>query len=238
MCPFDDVIKVAPLLAHWCCCNLALSHRPYLHIEIPYTDDKAVSLYCNGSVLYKQLVFRGPMRGPMLTSQSLTVRPWPLCGFCGNPPSWGVLRSAFSPDNTVRHSCTAYVCGQINIGVNMMASSNGNIFRVTGLCEGNSPVTGEFPSQRPVTRSFDVFFDCAWINIWANNDHAGDLKRNCANYDVTLMTKSGNVANFIVTSGTAACLAYDNQRCHQRWKSWRHENSQSSSWGKSTAVVR
>ena len=26
-------------------------------------------------------------------------------------------------------------------------------------CEGNSPVTGEFPSQRPVTRSFDVFSD-------------------------------------------------------------------------------
>ena len=27
------------------------------------------------------------------------------------------------------------------------------------LCEGNSPVTGEFPSQRPVTQSLDVFFD-------------------------------------------------------------------------------
>ena len=27
------------------------------------------------------------------------------------------------------------------------------------LCAGNSPVTGEFPSQRSVTRSFDVFFD-------------------------------------------------------------------------------
>ena len=27
------------------------------------------------------------------------------------------------------------------------------------ICAGNSPVTGEFPSQRPVTRSFDVFFD-------------------------------------------------------------------------------
>ena len=35
----------------------------------------------------------------------------------------------------------------------MMTSSNGNIFRVTGhLC-------GEFTTQRPVTRSFDVFFD-------------------------------------------------------------------------------
>ena len=27
------------------------------------------------------------------------------------------------------------------------------------LCEGNSPFTGEFPSQRPVRRSFDAFFD-------------------------------------------------------------------------------
>ena len=27
------------------------------------------------------------------------------------------------------------------------------------ICAGNSPVTGEFPSQRPVTRSFDVPFD-------------------------------------------------------------------------------
>ena len=26
------------------------------------------------------------------------------------------------------------------------------------ICAGNSPVTGEFPSQRPVTRSFDAFF--------------------------------------------------------------------------------
>ena len=34
------------------------------------------------------------------------------------------------------------------------------IFRVTGhLWGGNSPVIGEFPSQMPVTRSFDVFFD-------------------------------------------------------------------------------
>ena len=27
------------------------------------------------------------------------------------------------------------------------------------ICAGNSPVTGEFPAQRPVTRSLDVFFD-------------------------------------------------------------------------------
>ena len=37
--------------------------------------------------------------------------------------------------------------------LHMMASSYGNIFRVTGH------FGGEFPAQRPVTRSFDVFFD-------------------------------------------------------------------------------
>ena len=27
------------------------------------------------------------------------------------------------------------------------------------ICAGNSPVIGEFPAQRPETRSFDVFFE-------------------------------------------------------------------------------
>ena len=27
------------------------------------------------------------------------------------------------------------------------------------ICADNSPVPGEFPAQRPVTQSFDVFFD-------------------------------------------------------------------------------
>ena len=40
----------------------------------------------------------------------------------------------------------------------MMTSPNGNLFRVTGPLSVNSPLNGEFPSQRPVT-SFDVFCD-------------------------------------------------------------------------------
>ena len=41
----------------------------------------------------------------------------------------------------------------------MMTSSTGNIFRVTGPLCGEFTGPGEFPTQRPVTRSFDVFFD-------------------------------------------------------------------------------
>ena len=41
----------------------------------------------------------------------------------------------------------------------MMTSSNGNIFCVTGPLCGEITGPGEIPTQRPVTRSFDVFFD-------------------------------------------------------------------------------
>ena len=40
-----------------------------------------------------------------------------------------------------------------------MTSSNGNISALLAICAGKSPVPGEFPAQRPVTRSFHVFFD-------------------------------------------------------------------------------
>ena len=57
------------------------------------------------------------------------------------------------------------------------------------LCVGNSPVTGEFPAQRPVARSFDIFFDliCASINSWVYNRAAGDLRRHQDHYDVIVM---------------------------------------------------
>ena len=60
-------------------------------------------------------------------------------------------------------------------------------FALLALCEGNSPVTGEFPLQRLVTQSFDFFLLCAWTNGLASNRDAGDLRRHRARYDVTVM---------------------------------------------------
>ena len=48
----------------------------------------------------------------------------------------------------------------------IMTSSNGNISVLTAICAGNSLVTGEFPAQRPVTWSFDVFFDLRLSKLW------------------------------------------------------------------------
>ena len=55
------------------------------------------------------------------------------------------------------------------------------------LCAGNSPVTGEFPTQRPVTRSFNVFFDLRLMNRWVNIREAGDLRHQCVHFDVSVM---------------------------------------------------
>ena len=66
-------------------------------------------------------------------------------------------------------------------------------------------VTGEFPTQRPVTRSFDVSLICTWtqktvpevINVWVNNRETGDLKRHRAHYDVIVMQPSDTTGTTI-----------------------------------------
>ena len=59
------------------------------------------------------------------------------------------------------------------------------------ICAGNSPVSGEFPAQRPVTRSFDVFFDLrlnkplskqSWG--WWFETPSRPLWRHCNAYDI------------------------------------------------------
>ena len=83
------------------------------------------------------------------------------------------------------------------IGYSMMALSNGNILRVTGLCKGNPPVTSGFPSQRPEKRSFNVFYDLRLnkrlskpsIRWWLETP-SRSLWRRCNGQTVSCLTKS------------------------------------------------
>ena len=77
----------------------------------------------------------------------------------------------------------------------MMTSSNRNIFRVTGPLCGEFTTPGEFPTQKPVTRSVDVILICAWINDWVNNREAGDLRRHRGHYDVILMFATKSISS-------------------------------------------
>ena len=57
------------------------------------------------------------------------------------------------------------------------------------ICAGNSPVTGEFPTQRPVTWHRALIFSliCVWLNDWVSIREAGDLRRYRTHYDVIVM---------------------------------------------------
>ena len=92
------------------------------------------------------------------------------------------------------------VCDLCSCDVNVMEIHQGQLgtlpwwrhqmetfYASLAICAGNSPVTGKIPVQRPVTQSFDVFFDSAWMNGWVSNREAGDLRRHCTHYDVTVM---------------------------------------------------
>ena len=54
----------------------------------------------------------------------------------------------------------------------MMTSLNGNIYRVTGHLGGEFTGPGDFPAQRPVTRSFDVSLISAWMK-WLSKQSRG-----------------------------------------------------------------
>ena len=47
----------------------------------------------------------------------------------------------------------------------------------------NSPHKGQW------RRALMFSLICAWINGWVNNREAGDLRRNCTHYDVTIMLR-------------------------------------------------
>ena len=90
-----------------------------------------------------------------------------------------------------------------------MTSSNGNLFRVV-----------YWPFVRGVHRlqwrgALMFSFICAWTNGWANNGDAGDLRRHCAHYDVTVMKKKSKQIKFVSVSD--ACWWVTRVKC-MTWK--------------------
>ena len=109
------------------------------------------------------------------------------------------------------------------------------------LCAGNSPVTGEFPSQRPVTRWFDVLFDLrmnkrlskqSWG--WWFETQSWSLWRHCND----LAASRDKANNSFVNSGNPSGLQHKNlilwdQQVDSRSLQW--DNTCSKSWNGFTA---
>ena len=73
------------------------------------------------------------------------------------------------------------------------------------LFAGNSPVTGEFPAQRPVTQRLDVSSGLRLNKRLMKQSWAGDMRSHCAHYDViVMMTMVSRLATAAV--GGERCL--------------------------------
>ena len=55
------------------------------------------------------------------------------------------------------------------------------------ICAGNPPVPGDFPAQRPVTRSFDIFFDLRLNKRFSKQSWGWWFETLPSHYDVTVM---------------------------------------------------
>ena len=123
--------------------------------------------------------------------------------------------------------------------LNHLFTEKTSLLRVTGLCEGNSPVTGGFPAQRasnaenisfdgvimgkqclvigmgnaPVTRSvtrrFDIFFDLRLFN-W----EAVDLRRHHSYYDVTAIQRRYADRSYSLHSTTTGFILQGCMACY------------------------
>ena len=96
---------------------------------------------------------------------------WKLHGIRTKTPRDVAPKLWLTDRHTGRQTWSAYRAARCS-WIYMMTSSNGNISALLAMCLRNSPVTGEFPAQRPVTRSFDVFFDLR-LNKWLNKQSLG-----------------------------------------------------------------
>ena len=106
----------------------------------------------------------------------------------------------------------------------MTTSLNGNIFRLTGLCEGKPSVSGGTPSkgQRGGALMFSLI--SVRTNGWANNQNTGDLGRHRAPYDVTVMVQPppmNMVKPFVLIQQSINAINPFKINLRNTW--WRHQ---------------
>ena len=62
-------------------------------------------------------------------------------------------------NSRIRFCRPCFCCGYTKFNCPWWRHQMETFSALLAICAGNSPVPGEFPTQRPVTRSFDVYFD-------------------------------------------------------------------------------
>ena len=104
------------------------------------------------------------------------------------------------------------------------------------ICAGNSPVPGDFPTQRPVTRSLDVFFvlrlnkrlskqpwgwwfETPWRLLWRHRDVVWRQDTTWPNAD---LLSNGPLGTKFIQNGTAFIGERMMKMCSVKWQPFWH----------------
>ena len=141
--------------------------------------------------------------------------------------SYHQINSNFKPHRTTSiNGCSQLL--HINLALvhtllYMMTSLNGNIFGLLAICAGgNWPVTVNSPHKGQWRGALMSSLICTWINGCVNNLEAGDLRRNSAHYDVTVMIFQIKIINGATTSYLEASIFVNTflikkRNCEPNW---------------------
>ena len=103
-----------------------------------------------------KLRITGPLWGESTKGQWCRDRASPCDGVI---MCWGVKNSVTLPCRNIATSIGKLIPYSMDYFITWWRHQMEAFSALLTICVGNSPVTGEFPAQRAVTRSFDVFFD-------------------------------------------------------------------------------
>ena len=106
-----------------------------------------------------------------------------VCGIhrgpVNSPHKWPVTRKMSPFDDVIMDIvCSGWWIWCIGYFSPWWRNQMETFFALLALCAGNSPVTGVFPSQRPLTRCLDVFF-----YLCVNKLLSKQSRRHRAHYD-------------------------------------------------------
>ena len=136
--------------------------------------------YCISAISYRRVHFGG--------TECYYIR------VCHNerPGGFEVTRGAF-PETGLRRRCLQYILIGCLPGTSWWRHQMETLSALLAICAGNSPVNSRHKGQWRGALKFSLI--CAWINGWVNNLNAGDLRRHCTHYDVTVMTQKHDDAH-------------------------------------------
>ena len=123
-------------------------------IPVPYQEDKSLQLIWRSAPAGSSAgAWSSNQLRVLLSSRSGDGR---LLTTCLNQGVWlPLLWRHNERDGVSNHGRFDYLLNRLF----RRRSKKTSKLRITGLCEGNSPETGEFPAQRPVTRKMFPFHD-------------------------------------------------------------------------------